>query len=33
VVEQNQFLRETDYRESVVAGQRHNRDYLRRLAI
>jgi inosose dehydratase len=33
VIEQDQFLRETDTRASVVAGQRHNREFLRALGI
>jgi inosose dehydratase len=33
VIEQDQALRSTDTREAVVAGQRSNREYLRRLGI
>jgi inosose dehydratase len=33
VIEQDQMLRPSDTRESVVAGQRTNREYLRRLGI
>ena len=33
VVEQDQFLRETDTRASVMAAQRRNREYLRRFGI
>lgn len=33
VVEQDQSLREDDTRESLVAGQRANREYLRRLGV
>lgn len=33
VVEQDQLLRATDTRESVVAGQRRNREYLRHLGV
>jgi len=33
VIEQDQFLRSSDTPESVIAGQRTNREYLRRLGI
>jgi inosose dehydratase len=33
VIEQDQALRSTDTRQTVVAGQRSNREYLRRLGI
>jgi inosose dehydratase len=33
VIEQDQFLRSSDTPESVLEGQRANRDYLRRLGI
>jgi sugar phosphate isomerase/epimerase len=33
IVEQDQFLRAEDTRESLVAGQRRNREYLRRFGM